>query len=101
MNKITASIVAIALATASLPTVVLAQNAAASPDFATTDSDKSGEISYAELVTVYPKVTEDQFKQADGDNSGGLSATEFGTITSAMGSLTTDTPPTPATTQPK
>ncbi|MDB5560592.1 MAG: hypothetical protein JWN11_10 [Hyphomicrobiales bacterium] len=101
MNKITASVMAIALAAASVPTVVLAQNAATSPNFATTDSDKSGEVSYAEMVTAYPKITEDQFKQADGDNSGGLNEKEFMIIAAATDSLSKDTPAAPATTQPK
>jgi hypothetical protein len=99
MRRITASIMAIALAAA--PTAVLAQNATDRPTFEVTDADKSGEVTFAELSTQYPKITEDQFKQADGDKSGGLNATEFAAVVTAADSLTQQAPTEPATTQPK
>jgi hypothetical protein len=99
MRRFTVSIMAIALAAA--PAAVLAQNATDRPTFELTDADKSGEVSYPELITQYPKITEDQFKQADGDKSSGLNATEFAALVTATDSLTQQAPAEPATTQPK
>ncbi|AKR57522.1 hypothetical protein GCM10011321_35960 [Youhaiella tibetensis] len=63
------------------------------PDFATTDGDKSGEVSWEELHVQYPQVTEEEFKNADADNSGGLNEEEFVKVaTPGTGSLTSDTP---------
>ncbi|MGB3028248.1 hypothetical protein [Paradevosia shaoguanensis] len=52
----------------------LAQN---TPDFATTDGDKSGEATLSELILRYPDVSEAQFNTADADKSGGLNEKEF------------------------
>ena len=52
----------------------LAQN---TPDFATTDGDKSGEVTFSELILQYPDVSQEQFDTADADKSGGLNEKEF------------------------
>ena len=74
MKKILVSILALGLSTAG----VMAQDAApAAPDFATIDVDKSGDLSFAEVQTAWPDLTEDAFKGADSDASGALSEAEL------------------------
>lgn len=92
MRKIAYSLAALALSATSFSTAVLAQQTP-TPAFTTVNSDKSGEVSYGELQIVLPNVSQDQFNSADADKSGGLSETEFATITAAgTGSLTTNPP---------
>jgi hypothetical protein len=81
------------LSAVSLPGAVLAQTTP-TPDFATVDADKSGEVSFAELQLVLPNVQEEAFKTADADQSGGLNETEYATIAGggAGGSLTQSAP---------
>jgi hypothetical protein len=97
VQKIIISLVALTLSGAALTTGVMAQTTP-TPDFATVDSDKSGEVSFGELEIVMPKLTKAAFDAADADKSGGLSATEFATVSDGgTGSLTEMTPATPAT----
>jgi len=63
------------------------------PDFATTDGDRSGEVSFGELNVQYPQVTEAEFNTADIDKSGGLNEEEFlKLVNPGTGSLTSETP---------
>ena len=71
MKKILVSILALGIAT----TAAMAQTAA--PDFAATDADKSGDVSFAEAQLVWPDLTADAFTAADTDTSGALSQAEF------------------------
>jgi hypothetical protein len=73
MKKIIISLVALSFSTAAF-----AQ--AAAPDFAGADADKSGGVSWTEAQVLWPDLTEDQYKAADADTSGELSAEEFATL---------------------
>jgi len=73
MKKILISIVALSFTTAAF-----AQ--AAAPTFSTADTDASGGVSWTEAQVLWPDLTEDQFKAADADTSGELSADEFAAL---------------------
>lgn len=69
MKKLLVSIVALGFSTA-----VMAQ---AATDFASVDTDTSGDISLTEAQVVWPDLTEDAYKAADVDQSGSLSQEEY------------------------
>lgn len=48
--------------------------------FAEVDTDGNGELSYAELVVVWPDLTEDEFNAADLNMSGGLDPDELNAL---------------------
>lgn len=68
----------IAMTGALLSTAAFAQGAVV--DIATVDTDKSGEVSLVEAQVVWPDLTEEAFKAADKDASGGLNAEELATL---------------------
>lgn len=91
MNKCTLTAFAIGVSTVMMSTVVMAQ-VSPTPEFATVDSDNSGQVSYQELQIVLPNISEQQFKIADKDNSGELDPQEFATLsTDTAGSLVSPT----------
>jgi hypothetical protein len=92
MHKFSLAVAALMLSAVSLPGAVLAQTTP-TPDFATVDADKSGEVSFAELQLVLPNVQEEAFKTADADQSGGLSETEYATIAGSGGGTLTQSAP--------
>ena len=47
------------------------------PDFETADADTSGEVSYTEISTFLPDLSESVFADFDSDESGGLNANEY------------------------
>lgn len=49
-------------------------------DFATLDTDMSGEISFTELQAALPNIVEEDFTLLDADGSGGLSESEFNAL---------------------
>lgn len=69
MKRLLISIAAIGFSTA-----VMAQ---AATDFASVDTDTSGDISLMEAQVVWPDLTEDAYKAADLDQSGSLSQEEY------------------------
>lgn len=69
MKKLLVSIVALGFSTA-----VMAQ---AATDFASLDTDTSGDISLTEAQVVWPDLTEEAYVAADVDASGSLSQEEF------------------------
>jgi EF hand len=71
--------IAIALFAAGLSTAAFAQVAAL--DLTVLDTDKSGDVSFAEVQVALPELTEELFKTADIDASGTLSAEELVTLT--------------------
>jgi hypothetical protein len=78
MNKllISAAVAALTLSTGA----VFAQDAAATPEYGTVDANADASVTWEELSAAWPGVTEDQFKTADADASGGLSAEEYATL---------------------
>lgn len=69
MKKLLVSIVALGFSTA-----VMAQ---AATDFASVDTDTSGDISLTEAQVVWPDMTEEAYNAADADQSGSLSQEEY------------------------
>ncbi|MHB1109659.1 MAG: EF-hand domain-containing protein [Devosia sp.] len=69
MKKLLVSIVALGFSTAAM--------AQAATDFASVDTDTSGDISLTEAQVVWPDLTEDAYKAADIDQSGSLSQEEY------------------------
>lgn len=69
MKKLLISIVALGFSTAAMAQVVT--------DFASVDTDTSGDISLTEAQVVWPTLTEDAYKAADTDQSGSLSQEEY------------------------
>ena len=69
MKKLLVSIVAIGFSTA-----VMAQ---AATDFASVDTDTSGDISLTEAQAVWADLTEEAYAAADTDGSGTLSQEEY------------------------
>lgn len=69
MKRFLVSIVAIGFSAAAL--------AQAATDFASVDTDASGDISLTEAQVVWPDLTEDAYKAADLDQSGSLSQEEY------------------------
>jgi hypothetical protein len=59
---------------------VFAEDAVATPEYAAVDANADASVSFEELSAAWPGVTEDQFKTADADASGGLSAEEYATL---------------------
>lgn len=49
-------------------------------DFATLDTDGSGELSFTELQAALPQLTQDDFDMIDADASGAISEQEFGVL---------------------
>lgn len=71
----------IAMTGALISTTALAQGTTANPvDILTVDTDRSGEVSLVEAQVVWPDLTEEAFKAADTDASGGLNAQELATL---------------------
>jgi hypothetical protein len=75
MNKL-AIIAAAALTAATFGASAIAQETTAG-DFATADANKDAIVSWDEALAVYPTLTEDLFKQADGNADGSLDEAEF------------------------
>jgi hypothetical protein len=73
MRRIALGLFALTLAAST----ALAQNPLT---FAEVDLDGNGELSYEELVAVWPDLTRDQFDQADVNMSGGLSPDELNAL---------------------
>lgn len=73
MRKIALGLVALSLCAAP----ALAQ---APLNFTDVDTDASGELSLAELQTVWPTLTADEFNAADLDANGSLNADELGAL---------------------
>ena len=48
--------------------------------FAEVDLDGNGELSYEELILVWPDLTQEEFDRADTNMSGGLSADELNAL---------------------
>jgi hypothetical protein len=71
---------------------------AQSATFEDLDADGSGELSYEEIIVIWPQMTQEDFAAADLDASSGLSAEEVGAL--QAGAATTTTMPAPATTMP-
>jgi hypothetical protein len=71
MKKTLATLAAFGLALST--TVAVAQPF----DFDTADSDKGGGVSLTELQTLFPDVTDEDFRLADTDGSGELSLEEY------------------------
>jgi Ni/Co efflux regulator RcnB len=69
MKKLLVSIVAIGFSTA-----VMAQ---AATDFASVDTDVSGDVSLTEAQVVWPDLAEDAYAAADTDQNGSLSQEEY------------------------
>lgn len=69
MKKLLVSIVAIGFASTAM--------AQAAVDFASVDTDTSGDISLTEAQAVWPDLAEDGYMTADTDGSGTLSQEEF------------------------
>lgn len=74
-----------------------AQSVAATTDFSTADSDRSGAVSWTEFALLFPDVTEEEFKLADIDGDGELSAEEYASF-NVTGSVAA--PPAPVEDQP-
>jgi hypothetical protein len=69
MKKLLVSIVVLGFSTAAM--------AQAATDFASVDTDTSGDISLTEAQVVWPTLTEEAYKAADTDQSGSLSQQEY------------------------
>lgn len=61
-------------------TTSLALAQAATPEFAAVDTNADTALSWEELLAAWPTATEEQFKAADIDGSGGLSAEEYAAL---------------------
>lgn len=70
MNKLALGLMALTF----VATPALAQTPM---NFADVDLDASGDLSFAELQSVWPDLTEDEFNTADMDANGSLSADEL------------------------
>lgn len=70
----------IALSLAVLGLTATAALAQTPTSFADVDTDANGELSFAELVLIWPDLTQDEFDTADRDGSGGLTADELNTL---------------------
>ncbi len=70
----------IALSLAVLGLTATAALAQTPTSFADVDTDANGELSFAELVLIWPDLTQDEFDTADRDVSGGLTADELNTL---------------------
>jgi hypothetical protein len=73
MHKIVLSLAALGLTTG----IAFAQTPTS---FADVDADANGELSFAELQTVWPDLSQDEFNAADADMSEGLSTTELASL---------------------
>jgi hypothetical protein len=69
MKKPLVSIVAIGFTTAAM--------AQAATDFASVDTDTSGDVSLTEAQVVWPALTQEAYTAADTDQSGSLSQEEY------------------------
>ena len=54
--------------------------AQAPTSFTDVDADANGELSFEELVVVWPDLTQDEFTTADADASGGLTPDELNVL---------------------
>lgn len=73
MHRLSLSLAVLVLAA----TTALAQTPTS---FADVDTDANGELSFAELLVVWPDLTQDEFDGADADGSGGLTPDELNTL---------------------
>jgi hypothetical protein len=69
MKKLLVSIVALGFTTAAMAQVAT--------DFASVDTDVSGDVSLTEAQVVWPDLTEEAFAAADVDQNGSLSQEEY------------------------
>jgi hypothetical protein len=84
------ALAALVLSGLSMP--ALAQGAT----FEELDADGNGELSYEEVVVIWPQLTEADFAAADTDGSGGLSPDEVGAFQSGGGAAAPAAPAAPA-----
>jgi hypothetical protein len=85
MKKIALGVAALAFASSA----ALAQTPLT---FADVDTDGNGELSYSELVLVWPDLGEDEFNAADLNLSGGLDPDELNTLQPSTLPAPTDIP---------
>ncbi len=83
------ALAALVLSGLSMP--ALAQGAT----FEELDIDGNGELSYEEVIVIWPQMTESDFAAADIDGSGGLSADEVGAFQSGAGAAAPAPEPAP------
>jgi hypothetical protein len=69
--------------------------------FADVDADGSGELSFVELQTAWPDLTEAELNTGDTDASGGLSVSELNVMQAVMSTTPDAAPPTSAPAVPE